>query len=132
MLHGILLGLLFFFPLRSLFDQYSLLKLPDSLRELRWAIQDMRQQGFNRGISHYGPNYIIDALSDQQVIVSNLDGDLIWDYSGLVSQADKIAVIGYKGDPIEDQLNYNGHVYRRIGDPRLDELIRWVPYQKVS
>jgi hypothetical protein len=127
-----LMGLMVFFPLRTLADEYALLSRPDSLREFRWVIQDMRQQGFNRGISHYGPNYIMDALSNEQVIISNLDGDLIDDYPGLVSQAGKIAVIGYKGDPTEDKITYDGHVYTRIGDVRLDELIQWVPYRKVS
>jgi hypothetical protein len=126
-----LMGLMVFFPLRALADEYALLSQPDSLREFRWAIQDMQQQGFNRGISHYGPNYIMDALSNEQVIIANLDGDIIGEYPDLVSQADKIAVIGYKGGLIEDKMTYNGHVYTRIGAPRVDELIRWVPYRKI-
>lgn len=120
------------FPLRAAYHQYAFLGRPDGLRELRWIIQDMQQHGFNRGVSHYGPNYSINALSEEKVIIGNFDGDLIPEYAGLVSQADKIAVVGYKDNPIEEKVSFNGHDYRRIGDARLDELMRWIPYRKIK
>jgi hypothetical protein len=127
-------GLLLFgalFLIRTTYDEYSLLRLPNGLREFRWIIQDMKQRGFTRGISFYGPNYLINALSNEEIIIGGRDGDLIAEYPDLISQVDKIAVIGYKGDPIEDQVSFNGNNYKRIGEARLDELIRWVPYQKI-
>ena len=129
---GTLIGLALFFPLHAAFHEYSLLALPDGLRELRWVIQDMEGQGFNRGVSNYGPNYSINALSEQKVIIANWDGDLIPEYAGLVSQAEKMAVIGYKGEPAKDRVDFNGHSYKRIGETRLDEIIQWTPYLKVN
>lgn len=127
-----LLFLLILFPLKNAWDEYALLSRPDGLRELRWVIQEMKQQGLNRGISHYGPNYAMSALSNEDVIIGNRDGDLIPAYAGLVSQADKIALIGYKGDPREDTLSFNGSAYKRAGDTHVDEIIQWTPYQKVK
>jgi len=127
-----LLFVIVLFPLRNAWDEYALLNRPDGLRELRWVIQDMKQQGLNRGISYYGPNYSINALSNEQIIIGGRDGDLIPEYSGLVSQADRIALIGYKGDPIEETVTFNGSTYKRAGDARLDELIQWTPYQKIQ
>jgi hypothetical protein len=127
-----LMALLFFFPLKNAWDQYSLLGRPDGLRELRWIIQDMQNNGYNRGISEYGPNYSINALSNEQVIIGNRDGDLIPEYATLVSQADKIAVLGYKGDPVVETVSFNGNNYRRIGDAHLDEMVQWTPFQKIK
>ncbi len=114
------------------FDQYALLERPDSLREIRWIIQDMNQQGLNRGLSYFGPNYTIDALSNQQIIIADREGDGdIAEYRKVVSQAERIAVIGYKNDPIEKEITFEGYVYHPDGEIRQDELMRWIPYQKV-
>ena len=127
-----LFGLAALFLLRSAWHQYAFLGRPDGLREIRWLIRDMKANGLYRGISNYGPNYSANALSEESVIIGNFDGDLIPEYADLVSQADKVAVIGYKGEPIEDKINFHGHDYQRIGDPHINEILRWTPYRKIS
>lgn len=127
-----LIGISFLFPLRAAYHQYIFLKRPDGLRELRWVIQSMKQEGLNRGISYYGPNYSINALSNEEIIIGGRDGDLIPQYPDMVSQAEKIALIGYKSDPIEEEVAFNSQIYKRIGEPCLNEIIRWIPYKKVA
>lgn len=146
------LALALLFTAHSAFDQYALLRLPDSQREFRWLIQDMEGHGYDRGISAFGPDYTIDALSNERVIVAErgvvlvpgVDGPVIvgekdkipflgiYQYFPLVSQADRIAVIGYKDDPPEGKITFNGNAYRPIGPTRKDNLMVWTPYQKIQ
>ena len=120
------------FLLRSAWHQYAFLGRPDGLREIRWLVRDMKANGLDRGISNYGPNYSANAWSKETVIIGGRDGDLIPEYPGLVSQAGKIAVIGYVNEPLEEEVDFNGHHYRRDGEPHINEILRWTPYRKTS
>jgi hypothetical protein len=119
-----------FFLGRVFYHEQILLRSPDELRELRWTIGEMESQGLNRGLADWGHAYIIDALTDQQIVVAGINGERIPEYAQQVSQADRIAVIGLKGEPIDEKISYGGGSYSPVGNPRENETFRWIPYGK--
>ncbi len=123
----------FLFIGRVLFHEYTLLRSPDELREIRWVIQGMKEEGLNRGLAHWGHAYIIDALTDEQIIVAGRDfNDRFPEYVPLVSQADRIALIEMKTDPLEKKISFAGNDYQMDGSPQDDEVFRWIPYKKIN
>jgi hypothetical protein len=91
----------------------------------------MEQEGYFRGISP-SPSFAqtIDGLTNEKVIVSEINGCRVPSYPLIVAQSDRIAVIGYKGSPIEPKIDFQGYFYVPTGPARETELLQWIPYKK--
>lgn len=126
---ALFLGILF--VSRVAYHEIILFKSPDELREIRWVISGLKDAGINRGLAHWGHAYIIDALTDEKIIVAGRDGSRFPEYDQWVTQADHIALIDLKADPIEKRLSFMGSTFVAEGPPRENETFRWIPYMRI-
>jgi hypothetical protein len=122
--------LLMIFFIRVGIHEIQLLTAPDELRELRWVAADMRAQGYDRGLAGWGTAYILDAITDQNLVIAGRDGERIPDYAKTVSQSDRVAVISTGNGPLEEKVTFNGETFHPTGPARQNETFRWVPYAK--
>lgn len=125
-----LLGILFIG--RVFTHEYFLLTSPDELREIRWVVSDMKSQGYDRGLANWGYAYIIDALTDQQMVIAGNNGERIPAYAQEVSQSEKLGVIGLKTESIQKDIIFGGNNFEQSGAPRENETFRWIPYQQTQ
>jgi hypothetical protein len=104
------------------------------LRELRWVIQGMEEEGLNRGLGNWGPNYIIVSLTNERIVFTNRDRGWIPipEYEELVVKSERLGLVGYKGEPAEKEISFRENTYHLDGTVRNNELVWWAPYRKVK
>jgi hypothetical protein len=116
---------------RSACHQVLLLRAPDELSELRWVIQDMREQGCDRGLAHWANAYVLDALTNQEPLVAALEGERIPEYTILAAHAGRLAVIETNDEPLREEITFAGRAYRLDGPAQEAVVFRWAPYRKM-
>jgi hypothetical protein len=116
---------------RVAYHEAELLRAPDELRELSWAARDMREHGLDRGLAHFGYAYVINSLTDEQVIVASSDLERVPAYAAAAAAAGRLAVLERRYEPLRQKFSFEGSTYRLDGPPREAETFRWAPYRKV-
>jgi hypothetical protein len=130
----LILGFGVLFISRCAYNQYALLCLPDGLRELRWVIQGMDEERLNCGLSYWGPNYIIVCLTNERIVFTNRNREWvpIPEYDERVKNSERIGLMGYKDEPIDAKMTFEGNSYQLDGDVRENELVWWAPYRNLA
>jgi hypothetical protein len=116
---------------RAAYHQAILLRATDELAQMRWLICDMREQGYDRGVGHWGNAYVIDALTDEQTLVAATNEERIPDYTRLAADAGRLAGVERTDEPLLEEITFAGYVFRRDGPRRETQDLRWAPYRKV-
>ena len=118
------------FVARVWMHEYLLLRAPDEHRELRSIISDLRAQGLTRGAASWGLAFTIDALTNEQIVIAPLEGGFIDEYNRLVSEAERIAVIGPNDSGAARNVVVRGTVFTPIAAPHQGETLQWALYRK--
>jgi hypothetical protein len=75
---------------------------------------------------------MMDALTNERIIIASNELDLIPDYGKAVSACDRIGVIDYDIKPVSPEINYQGQAYRLSGATRRCQGYECTPYEKVK
>jgi len=120
------------FLARSLTHQYVLLGQKDELREFRTILAQCQKAGYNGGIGHWGHAYFLDALSDERFIVAGMDVERLPEYAEQVGSMDRMIWVGPIQGPLQEDLLFGTHRFKKDGPEHPIERFRWVPYRAVS
>jgi hypothetical protein len=126
--------ILVLFSGRVLLHEAQLLDIPEENQvvELKQVIAVMDRLGLKRGLGPWGEAYMIDALTNERIIVASGELDNIPGYGKLVAESDRIAIIDYVRNPAGPWRTYGGQAYRMSGPTVRCQDYLCTPYQKVK
>jgi hypothetical protein len=127
------LGLLVVFLGRVVFHDIQQLRAPDQLREMRWALGEMKTAGLNRGLADWPFGSILTSLADQQIIVADWPSpEKIPEYRDEALSTDRIAVIKTNQDNLDKVVEVGDRKYRLDGFVVKNETFWMAPYSLIK
>lgn len=114
---------------KVLTDEYSLLRAPDELGELRQIADQLNTEGIHYGIAPWH-TYELSALTNQRLTMVRSTSERIPEYVQIASRSDRIAVLSSRHEPLQEFIQWNGADYDRAGPPHESEILRWTLYRK--
>jgi hypothetical protein len=124
---GLALGLSF--AAKVVADEYTLLRSPDELSELRQIAAQLTDAGLLYGIASGHADELV-AITNQRLTIVSLIYERIPEYEDIVSRSDRIAMIDLKATPAADAFVWHGATYDISGPSHESEILRWTPYRK--
>jgi hypothetical protein len=107
------LCLIVVFLSRITFHYIQLLQAPDQLREMRWALQEMKTAGLNHGLAHWPYCAILTSLTNQQMLIAQWPGGgKIPDYTNEEFSSPRISVFKTNWDIVNTIIDFQGSKYR--------------------
>ena len=89
----VVVGLLVFFVLQSLFHRYEMLSLPDELRDFRQVVTELKTNQIHYGGTLFSYSHVLTALSEEDVIFAAIDREAYSTYLHVVKAQPEIALV---------------------------------------
>jgi hypothetical protein len=100
---------------------------------MRWALDEMKKAGLNRGLSDWPFSDILTSLTNQQIIVAQWPGSgKIRAYENEVATADRIAIIETNEENTETVVDFAGSKFLLDGKILKNDTFWMAPYRLIK